>query len=215
MEKSGFFNSDNHDRIYDASDVARILSNYFTNGIFNNGLKISSNNNMTISVATGFAHINGYTYELDEQKNIDISQSDQTLERIDSVVLRLDLNNRQISLQVLEGNYATNPTQPIISRTNNVYDLRLANILVSAGSTRITAESITDCRFSSDCGNVVQAVQHIDTEEIFEQYDTAFKNWFNNIKNQLSENQAGNLQNQITEIKDNMITYEVIEETEE
>ena len=203
-QKYGFFNSVNNDRVYDAADVARFLSKFFTNGIFNNSLAVSANDNMTVSVATGQANINGYGYENTEILALDIDEADSELNRIDSVIVRLDLTNRQITAMVLQGQYATTPSQPSIIRNGNVYDLRLANILVSAGVTRITTDDITDTRFSSDCGNVTQAVLELSTDEIFNQYETWFTNWFQNLQDQLDDNQAGHLQNEIDEINNNI-----------
>ena len=206
-QKYGFFNSVNNDRVYDASDVARFLSKFFTNGIFNNSLAVSSNDNMTVSIATGQANINGYGYENTEILTLDIDEADSELNRIDSVIVRSDLTNRQITAMILQGQYATTPSQPSIIRSGNVYDLRLANILVNAGATRITTEDITDTRFGSDCGNVTQAVLELDTSEIFNQYETWFTEWFANLENQLDDNQAGHLQNEINDIRISLGLY--------
>ncbi len=217
MEKYGFFNSISKDRVYDASDVAQYISNFFTNGVFNNGLQVTANDNMTVTVGVGSANINGYCYNLiDEGKILDISSPDSTLSRIDSVIVRWDNSNRQITLQILEGAYASSPAQPTLTRTSSVYDLRLANILVTPETTRITDDLITDTRFLSECGNVVQAVQSLDTNDIFIQYQTLWENWFQTVQDNLDENVAGNLQNQINEINDKLIfDTEVIEVEEE
>lgn len=200
-QKYGFFNSVNNDRVYDASDVAGFLKKFFTNGVFNNSLGVSANDNMTVSVATGNANINGYSYENTDTLTLDISEADSELNRIDSIIVRLDLTNRQITTMVLEGLTATTPSQPTITRSNNIYDLRLANISVPAGATRITADMITDTRFGADCGNVTQAVLSLDTSEIFAQYEAWFTEWFANLENQLDDNQAGHLQNEINDIR--------------
>ena len=214
-QKYGFFNSVNNDRVYDASDVAGFLKKFFTNGVFNNSLGVSANDNMTVSVAIGNANINGYSYENTETLVLDIDASDIELGRIDSVIVRLDLTNRQIITMILQGQYATTPSQPTITRSGNIYDLRLANISIPAGATRITADMITDTRFGADCGNVTQAVLELDTSEIFAQYETWFTEWFKNLQNQLDDNQAGNLQNQIDEIKKNYVYFSTEEEWEE
>ena len=214
-EKYGFFNSINNDRVYDASDVAGFLSKFFTNGIFNNSLSVSANDNMTVSVATGTANINGYSYENTASLTLDVNDSDNTLNRIDSVILRLNLSDRNITAMILEGQTATTPSQPTLTRSGNIYDLRLANITVSAGITRITADKITDTRFTDECGNVVQAVQSLSTEDIFKQYNTWFTTWFDNVKGQLSTDVAGNLQNQIDEINDKFIFDTTVIEVEE
>lgn len=201
-QKYGFFDSVNNDRVYDASDVARFLSKFFTNGIFNNSLAVSSNDNMTVSVATGNANINGYGYENMETLILNIGEADSELNRIDSIIVRLDLANRQITTMVLEGLTATTPSQPSITRNGTIYDLRLANISVPSGTTRISADMITDTRFSSDCGNVTQTVLSLNTDDIFKQYDSCFTTWFDNVKGQLSTDAAGKLQNEIDKILD-------------
>lgn len=203
-QKYGFFNSVNNDRVYDASDVAGFLKKFFTNGVFNNSLGVSANDNMTVSVAVGNANINGYSYENTETLVLDIDESDSELGRIDSVIVRLDLTNRQITTMILEGSYSSDPSQPSITRTGTIYDLRLANVSVPAGATRITADMITDTRFGADCGNVTQAVLELSTDEIFNQYETWFTNWFQNLQDQLDDNQAGHLQNEIDGINNNI-----------
>lgn len=200
-QRYGFFNSVNNDRIYDASDVARFLKKFFTNGVFNNTLQVMANDNMTVSVSTGQANIEGYSYENDEELVLDIADADSTLPRIDSIIVRLDLNNRQITSQILQGSYASTPSQPTIIRTGSVYDLRLANVSVPAGATRITTDMITDTRFTSDCGNVVGAVQQIDTDDVFQQYETMFNNWFSELQVELDGNVAANLENQIVNLE--------------
>ena len=196
-QKSGFFGSVNHDRAYGSADIAAFLSNFFTNGIFNNSLEVSSNNNMTVNVASGNANINGYSYTNTDALTLNIADADSELGRIDSVILRLNLSDRQITAMILQGSYATTPGQPSIVRSGNIYDLRLANISVPAGSTRITSSMITDTRFGTECGNVTQAVLSLDTSEIFAQYQAYFEEWFANLQDQLDDNQAGHLQNEI------------------
>lgn len=200
-QKYGFFNSVNNDRVYDASDVAGFLKKFFTNGVFNNSLGVSANDNMTVSVAVGNANINGYSYENTETLVLNIDESDSELGRIDSVICRLDLTNRQITTMILEGSYSSDPSQPSITRTGTIYDLRLANISVPAGATRITTDMITDTRFGADCGNVTQAVLELDTSEIFAQYNKYFNDWFNELQDELNSNQAGHLQNELNNIR--------------
>lgn len=206
-QKYGFFNSENGDRRYDTSDIARFLSKFFTNGIFNNSLQVSANDNMTVSVAIGNANINGYGYENTETLVLDIDESDSELGRIDSVIVRLDLTNRQITTMILQGSYASTPSQPSITRTGTIYDLRLANISIPAETTRITTDMITDTRFGADCGNVTQAVLELSTDEIFKQYEAWFTEWFANLEDQLDDNQAGHLQNQINDIRISLGLY--------
>ena len=62
MEKFGFFNAINSDRVYDAEDFAAFFKKYFTNGIFNDGLAVKASSGMSVEITPGDANINGYGY---------------------------------------------------------------------------------------------------------------------------------------------------------
>lgn len=216
MEKYGFFNDVNDDRVYFSEDFARYFKKYFTNGVFNNELKVTANNDMTITIEPGDANIEGYRYTNTEDLIKTIDNADGTLARIDNVVLRLDLTNRLISILVIKGSFAASPEAPALVRNTTTYDLRLAKITISPGATSIAQDDIEDTRLNSaDCGNVVSTVQQLDTEDIFVQYQTAFDQWFEQIKGKLSTDQAGNLQNQIDDINDLLIFDTTVIEVEE
>lgn len=177
MEKYSFFNDVDGDRVYYAEDVARHLATYFTNGIFNNGCQVLGDiNDMAVNVQTGSANINGYRYDNDSIKTLIIDNADGVLNRIDNIVIRLDLTNRLITTQVVKGTFANSPTAPDLVRTSTIYDLRIAKISIPAGTTEITQDLITDTRFiTSDCGNVISTVETPDTENLFIQIQAAFE----------------------------------------
>ena len=129
MEKSSFFNDVNNDRCYYAEDFARHLARFFTNGIFNNGCQVIANNDMTITVQSGAANINGYRYDNENNKILTVENADGALNRIDNVVIRLDLIERTITAQVVKGGFSNEPTEPELVRTSNIYDLRIAKII--------------------------------------------------------------------------------------
>ena len=201
MEKFSFFNDINDDRIYYAEDFARHLKKYFTNGIFNNELQVISNNDMTVTIQSGDANIEGYRYTNTDNlvKNIDVA--DGQLSRIDNVVIRLDLTNRLISAQIVIGSFDENPIAPPLERSTTIYDIKLAEIKINAGATAIGQEDIKDTRFDTNlCGNVISTVQTPDTTDLFIQYDVAFNDWFESVKDTLSEDAAGNLLTKINEL---------------
>lgn len=212
MEKFSFFNDINGDRVYYAEDFARHLKKYFTNGIFNNELKVIANNDMTITIQEGDANIEGYRYTNTGDLIKTIETADGTLKRIDNVVVRLDLTNRLISAQIIKGTFSDNPVAPALVRSSTIYDIKLAEIYVGAGATSITQSNITDTRFEeSVCGIVASTVETLNTENVYDQLYTkyneyitksnkSFETWFNSIKDQLSSDAAGNLQNQINQM---------------
>ena len=211
-EKSSFFDSVNADRVYYAADWALHMAQYFTNGIFNNGLSVVSNNDMSVTVNIGDANISGYRYKNDSQKVINVANADGILNRIDNVVIRLDIPNRQITTEIITGTFAEEAVAPALVRGTSIYDLR------------ITQDLITDCRFNSnDCGNVICAVQSPDFTNILNQYEALWNSlitekegnfeqwfeektqnfavWFEKIKNQLSGDIAGKLQLQVNDLQ--------------
>lgn len=214
MEESGFFASNNGDRKYKSELIATFFSKIYSNGVFNNELKVQSNNDMTITLKSGTAFINGYFYKNQTDKILNVSLADSEQSRIDSVVLRYSKENRQIVADIIEGSYADNPVIPELTRNSNVYELRLCNIYVDKQSDSITAAMIEDCRFNtSDCGQVISAVQQLDTTDIFSQYDAIFNNLFEQMKGILEGDPAGSLLNLINENNDN--EWEVLEISDE
>ena len=220
MEKSSFFNSvqvadGSYDREYLAEDFAKYFASFIGNGVFPNpstNLQVLSNNDMTVSIDIGKAYINGYYYENTTKlvKTIDIA--DGVLNRVDLIVLRLDFTNREIKTYVKKGTFASSPVAPTLQRDSDMYELALAEVYVKAGATAISQADITDLRLDNNsCGLVSNAVTSVDATTLYNQYESLFnqkitKNqddfnaWFENIKNQLSVDAAGNLQNQIGEI---------------
>lgn len=211
MEKSGFFGSNSGDRKYPTKNIAGFLSQIFTNGIFNNSCQVIANDDMSITIKEGWAFINGYWYHNDSDKILNIEITDSNQSRIDNIVLRYIVENRDIVAQVIEGNYATNPVAPDLQRNTACYDLRIAKISIPTGSDKITQSMIEDCRFDSmDCGNVTQAVLQLNTTDIFKQYQIAFEEWFEKLKINLDENVATNLQNEINNINNRMLEIDEV-----
>ena len=165
MEKSRFFNSISGDRKYLAEDFAAYFSNIFSNGVFlhqTNALKVSPSSGLTVSIAAGKAVINGYNYE--NTAALTKTAETVTANRIDRVVIRLDLTNRQITVAIKKGTAATSPTAPALVQNADIWELGIADINLAAGTTTITAAMITDLRANSTyCGGVTMMV---DRDEI-------------------------------------------------
>ncbi|ACL75204.1 glycine-rich domain-containing protein [Ruminiclostridium cellulolyticum] len=219
MQKSSFFNSINGDRKYNASDYAAYFGSFIGNGVYpnpGNNLAVTAVGGMNISVAAGKAWINGYYYENTGTFNISIDAADGVLKRIDRIVLRLDHLNRQIVLSVLKGTPASTPTASLLTRTSDIYELGIADILINNGDTAILQGNITDQRLNNDlCGIVHGTVEQVNTSEIFNQYQAAldsfkkekyvdFITWVENLKDILDENTAGNLLNSINDNTSNL-----------
>ncbi|MCE5235832.1 MAG: hypothetical protein ABFC62_05865 [Clostridiaceae bacterium] len=158
MEKSGFFNSSGGDRVYDASDFAGYFAKLVTNGIFyadTTNLKVTASDGMHVLVAPGSAWIRGYAYENTLPLELTLTTANGTNPRIDRVVLRLSAVDRKIALSIKTGAALDSPVPTALTRTAEVYELGLADVLVGKGVVAIMQDKITDTRLDSAlCGTV-------------------------------------------------------------
>ena len=158
MERSGFFNSSDGDRLYDAADFAAYFGDLVSNGIFYNtetNLQVTPAIGLAVSVASGSAWINGYRYENTDDLNIPLTTADGSNPRIDRIVVRLSMISRNIQIAVVSGTPAGTPVAPPLTRTSDIYELGIAEIFVPTAATSIIANNIIDTRLDTSlCGLV-------------------------------------------------------------
>lgn len=195
MLKYGFFNSVNGDRKYNADDISNFFLKLISDGVFADpasSLQVVANTGMTVSVNSGWAFIQCKWINNDSMYNITIEAADIALPRLDRVILRLNTTSeaRCIELAVKKGTASSNPSAPALTRdlTNSgIYELSLATIRIDAGITQITQSLITDDRSNTSlCGYVTGLIEQIDTTDLFAQYNAAFFEWFDTIKDSLA-----------------------------
>ena len=194
-----------YDRAITAEDERTFNKLRYTNGVFSSvgsGLAISANNNMTVTVGTGGAHIEGAMYVNTAPLNLTVEAASASLNRIDRVVLQFNtsVSVRSVRALVRTGTAATNPVAPELRQESNLFEIALADIYVKKGATGISQSAITDQRLNSAlCGFVVAAIPaSVDTTGLFDQYQTALNEWLDTVAAALDDTLAGNLQNQIT-----------------
>ena len=195
-EKSFPFASVSGDRKYTDQDFRDYFAALITNGVFPAGtqLQVQADSGMTIQLTEGGAWINGAAYKVySGGQTLTVPVADGVLGRIDRVVLRYDRTARSIYATVLEGEPASTPTAPDLVRDADYYDLSLAEIYVSAGATEITQADITDTRLDPEVCGIVSSLIRPDTTGWFEQFQSAFEEWFVDVQDVLDENTAGNL----------------------
>ena len=154
-KRFGFFNSINGDRKYLATDLSQAFDVGITTGLKADNadnFKIVPNANMQVKMMPGGAMIFGH-YLLDEEEEIiNLDMADAELNRIDRIVLRYDKFERSIKSAVIKGTAALTPVAPAALRTNEQFDLVLADIYIGKAVTTITTANITDMRESDLCG---------------------------------------------------------------
>lgn len=194
-----------YDRAITAEDERTFNKLRYTNGVFSSvgsGLSVSANNNMTVTVGTGGAHIEGALYYNSAPIGLTVEAANASLNRIDRVVLQFNtsVSVRSVRALIRTGTAATNPVAPELRRESNLYEIALADIYVKKGATGISQSAITDQRLNSAlCGFVAAAIpSSVDTTGLFDQYQIALNEWLDTVAAALDGTLAGNLQNQIT-----------------
>ena len=178
---SGFFNSVDGDRLYNADQMSTYFKGLIGQGVFNSvggALQVVASDDFSVDVKTGRAIIGDVLkwMENDAVYNLTITPAHVTLNRYTAVVIQCDLNDRDITITTKDGSYATNPTKPAINDVAGIKELCLAYIYVKAGATTITQSVIQDTRSdSSVCGWVTGLIDQIDTEDLFDQWTTAYE----------------------------------------
>lgn len=199
----------------ETSDLFRMLfANLVSNGVLaspGDCFQVVAGTGMTVRIRPGFAMIKGaFAYDADEA-TVTLAAANANLTRLDRVVLRCNYHDRCCEIIVKTGTPATIPVAPELLQPENgdYYELGLALITVVANQAAITQSSITDTRAdSSVCGLITQLIDHIDTSVFMQQLETwmseyeaqcqdSFGEWFEDMKDQLSEDAAGNLQLEI------------------
>ena len=174
---SGFFNSLNGDRKYNAAQIGRYLHGIITSGVYANvsdSLQVLATGGMTVAVQPGRAMLDFQFIENDEPYGLTIAGGG-SLPRYDIVVLRLDMDARTITIEVKEGTPSSSPAYPSLVRTDVVKEYMLAAIYVGKLATALTQSNITDTRAdTSVCGWVVGAVRQVDTSTLFAQWQAAY-----------------------------------------
>lgn len=204
-EKSSFFTSLNGDRKYKSTDFAEYFSTFIGNGIFPNpstNLEVFANDDMTVTIKKGYAWINGYMYANTEDLILELDYADNSLNRIDRVVVRLDIINREIKLQIKKGEFSLEPTVSELQRNSDIYELCLADIKVNNGTISISQENILDNRLNSKLCGMVNSLIKVDSTILTDKLEQDFYDWFGQVKNVLGEDEAANLLAEINKTND-------------
>ena len=152
------------DRPVNAKSLAAYLAGFFSNGVVmqeDTALQIETSNGMNIQIRAGMGVIKGKSIINDTAYIMVMENAHSSLDRIDRVVFRLDEANRLMEFDVLTGTPAASPTAPALSQDTNIYELCLAEIIVPAGATSITASNITDTRADVNLCGISRIPPHI------------------------------------------------------
>lgn len=237
----GFFNSLG-DRKYDAIQMSEMFDGVITDGIFasiGTAFVVKADSGNIVNVGIGKAWFNHTWTKNDAILPITCEESEVLLDRIDAVVIEVNATNevRDNFIKVVKGTPSSEPTNPTLSKSSNVYQYPLCYIYRTAGSSEILQTDITNMVGSEETPFITGLMQTISLSELMGQWEdeldqfvadetadfdaefqklkedmqaaavvltewteseqATFIDWFNKMKDQLSTDSAGNLQNQI------------------
>lgn len=225
------------DRMYSDKDFADYYATLFKDGVtmpVGNALQVvqSSGGGMNLIVKSGGSILKGRVYLNTDDLALSVPVASNMQDRIDSIVVRLDITGRQITLAYKQGNTS-------VERTDLVWELQLATITVPRNAVNITNANITDkraddsvCGYSSPFEKVsvsgleqqyeAMLQQAFDSfqgaandnqdslEQLLTDQNATFQQWLSNLQSQLDDNQAGNIQNQLDDLTPNAEAFTII-----
>ena len=163
---SGFHNSKNGDRVYNASQMNEPYKHIVSNGVVpnpSNSLLVVPGNGMSVVVNSGFALIGTGWVRVNGSETININSAESTLKRIDMICLRWDDTDsvRKGTIVYKKGTPASSPVAPTLEKNDLIEEFCLAKISVNAGVTSITSAMITDTRGDGSlCGYATHLIKN-------------------------------------------------------
>lgn len=194
---SGFFNSVNGDRRYNAEQINDYLTGLVSGGVYEGvggGLQVKANTGMRVQVLSGkLADSNGRWLQNDSTLVLTLDAADLVLNRYDAIVVKLDSNQSQRAgtITIKKGTAASTPTKPTAERTQFIEEYILAYVYVGKGVTAITQAQIEDTRVNTSiCGFVTGLIKQVDTSQLFLQYQTAYAQFLNELNEWKAEQKS-------------------------
>lgn len=220
----GFYNSLNGDRKYNAEQVSSLFDGLIIDGVFasiGTAFAVKATTGITVNVGIGKAWFN-HTWTLNDSiLPLEAPEAEVLLDRIDAVVLEVDATEsvRANSIKFVKGTPSSAPSNPTLTNEGTVHQYPLCYIYRKFGSSAITQADITNMVGTESTPFVTAMLQTISLDELLGQWqseldqfvdarqdevdqwiaseESDFTEWFDQMKDQLGEDAAGNLQNQI------------------
>jgi len=152
-ERYGFFQgAPGDDREYDSENLATAFLALASTGVRMLGTNLQvtvAGGSMDTIVGYGIAMLCGRYYTLYDDGGGAKTFTHTTsggLNRIDRIVLRLDLTTRTITVNKVIGVAGASAEAPALTRTSEIYEISLAQVLIRAGASVIEEADITDER---------------------------------------------------------------------
>ena len=171
----GFYNSLG-DRKYDAIQMSEMFDGIINDGIFasiGTGFVVKADTGNIVNVGIGKAWFNHTWTKNDAILPITCEESEVLLDRIDAIVIEVNALNevRDNFIKSIKGTPSSEPVNPTLSKSGNVYQYALCYIYRKAGSTEITQADITNVVGSEETPFITGLMQTISLSELLGQWE--------------------------------------------
>ena len=194
MWTSGFFNSVNGDRLYNADQMSAIFNGLITDGVYmsvGDRLAVQPNSGNTIQIASGRGWFAKRWVDNTTPHVLTLEAADVTLNRWAAICIRVDTSDaeRKAEPYIKYSEYATTPVKPVMERTAAVNEYCLAYVYLRAGAVAVRESDIEDTRADRNlCGWVTGLIEQLDSSTMWTQWTALFNEWFNSLQDLINEN---------------------------
>lgn len=214
---SGFFNSLNGDRKYNAAQVSAIFDGLIIDGVFasiGTAFAVKAAGGLTVNVGIGKAWFDHTWTVNDSILPMTAPEAEVLLDRIDAVVLEVNgmESVRNNTIKFVKGNPSSAPSRPTLTNEGNVHQYPLCYIYRKYGTAVINQADITPMVGTESTPFVTGILQTISLDELLgkwqdeldrftdarsqevddwiAQEESDFTAWFNKMKADLQQEQT-------------------------
>ena len=214
---SGFFNSLNGDRKYNAAQMSAIFDGLIIDGVFasiGTAFAVKAAGGLTVNVGVGKAWFDHTWTVNDSILQMTAPEAEVLLDRIDAVVLEVNgmESVRDNTIKFVKGNPSIAPSRPTLTNEGNVHQYPLCYIYRKYGTAVINQADITPMVGTESTPFVTGILQTISLDELLgkwqdeldrftnarsqevddwiAQEESDFTTWFDKMKADLQQEQA-------------------------
>lgn len=214
---SGFFNSLNGDRKYNAAQMSAIFDGLIIDGVFasiGTAFAVKAAGGLTVNVGIGKAWFDHTWTVNDSILPMTAPEAEVLLDRIDAVVLEVNgmKSVRNNTIKFVKGNPSSAPSRPTLTNEGNVHQYPLCYIYRKYGTAVINQADITPMVGTESTPFVTGILQTISLDELLgkwqdeldrftdarskevddwiAQEESDFTAWFNKMKADLQQEQT-------------------------
>lgn len=214
---SGFFNSLNGDRKYNAAQMSAIFDGLIIDGVFasiGTAFAVKAAGGLTVNVGVGKAWFDHTWTVNDSILLMTAPEAEVLLDRIDAVVLEVNGTEsvRENTIKFVKGNPSNAPSRPTLTNEGNVHQYPLCYIYRKYGTAVIDQADITPMVGTESTPFVTGILQTISLDELLgkwqdeldrftdarsqevddwiTQEESDFTTWFNEMKADLQQEQT-------------------------